>query len=637
MKKIKFLSVFLISIFAFNIKALAASGSLSVSSGSVYVGDRFTVTANVISVASWNVHVSASGPVSGCLINQANATDDAQDTNNSFSATCTATGVGTITVTLSGDVTSASDGNAVGISGSRSVIVSTRPDPTPTPTPTPAPTPSAGNNADNKTEEKSRNNNLKELSVEGYEIVKVDDHYYTLSVSNDVTSINVKATAEDSKATVNGAGKHDINVGENNIDVIVTSESGEENKYIIKVTRKDGYYLEDLDSILKNDSITDINITIGADTKISAQDLEKIKNSGKTVKFNYYNEEKKLVYSWIIDGSKLDVVSDLLTTILYESDYKDDILKLANHADGLFANLKQSEKFPAGAKVRLFVGSKFKDGDFVNVYSYSTDTNNIDLIVRSMKVENGYIEFDVTNYADYFVTEEIVSDAKQLIVPNKKSSSNIMPLFLGTFAFLAIILLFIFISKRKKSKKVSEQPAESIIDDPLSQSDTPSTFDQPTLSTIEDVNSLDSSAVNEAPVSNIASEQVISQSPISNINANQGAVFGGTVEQPVVSEQNVNPAPVSSVAPEVESLDVNGGINTPNVVASTVSDQTPVFSEQPASDSSVSVEQPNTVFYQNPADFNTGINSSPQNSANVTSNVNSGATSSEQNSGIDVL
>ena len=624
----KFLKYLFLMLVIFIPSNVFAAGGISVSPSSLTIevgsSKTFTITAanaiGDVAIFSNNAGVASvsTGEWSTGMVEE----------GQTKTGTITVTGrsVGSSTITLSIDAATFDGDDLSGQTRTVSVSVIEKPTP-PTPTPTPAPTPSAGNNADNKTEEKSRNNNLKELSVEGYEIVKVDDHYYTLSVPNDVTSINVKATAEDSKATVNGAGKHDINVGENNIDVIVTSESGEENKYIIKVTRKDGYYLEDLDSILKNDSITDINIIIGADTKISAQDLEKIKNSGKTVKFNYYNEEKKLVYSWIIDGSKLDVVSDLLTTILYESDYKDDILNLANHADGLFANLKQSENFPAGAKVRLFVGSKFKDGDFVN----------IDLIVRSMKVENGYIEFDVTNYADYFVTEETVSDAKQLIVPNKKSSSNIMPLFLGTFAFLAIILLFVFISKRKKSKKVSEQPAESIIDDPLSQSDTPSTFDQPTLSTIEDVNSLDSSAVNEAPVSNIASEQVISQSPISNINANPGAVFGGTVEQPVVSEQNVNPAPVSSVAPEVESLDVNGGINTPNVVASTVSDQTPVFNELPASDSSVSVEQPNTVFYQNPADFNTSINSSPQNSANVTSNVNSGATSSEQNSGIDVL
>ena len=211
MKKVKYLIISLISIFAFNINVFAASGSLGVSSSSVYVGDSFTVTANVSSAAAWNIHVSASGPVSGCSINQADATADAMDTNKTFSATCTATGTGTITIRLSGDVTSASDGNAVNVSGSRSVTVSNRPTP-----------PSNNNNNNNNnnsnnnsnnnnsnnnqaTDNRSKNNNIKELSVEGYDLTKVDNNNYTLSVPNDVTSINIKATAEDSKSKVTGA------------------------------------------------------------------------------------------------------------------------------------------------------------------------------------------------------------------------------------------------------------------------------------------------------------------------------------------------------------------------------------------------------------------------------------------------
>ena len=44
-------------------------------------------------------------------------------------------------------------------------------------------------------------------------------------------------------------------VGENNCEVIVTSESGEQNKINIKVTRKDAYYLDDLETLLKDDKI----------------------------------------------------------------------------------------------------------------------------------------------------------------------------------------------------------------------------------------------------------------------------------------------------------------------------------------------------------------------------------------------
>ena len=340
MKKIKILLISLISMFAFNTSVYAASSSISVSSGNVYVGDSFTVSLYVTSSAAWNVHVTASGPVNGCTIHKADASDDALDTNRSFSATCTATGEGTIVIRLSGDVTSASDGNAVPVSGSRSVSVSQKPAPAPSPTPSQPGNNNNNNNhqtnnnnnkqnsTQNDDDNKSKNNNIKNISVDGYNLIKVDSNNYTLSVTNDVTNINVKATAEDSKSKVTGAGNHNINVGENNIEIIVTAENGSQNKINIKVTRKDGYYLEDLDSILNNNKITDINITIKSDTIITKEDLEKIKNSKKTVKFNYYNDDKSLAYSWIIDGSKIKTTSNLSTIITSNSDNKKDILKI---------------------------------------------------------------------------------------------------------------------------------------------------------------------------------------------------------------------------------------------------------------------------------------------------------------------
>ena len=445
MKKVKFLLVSLISIFAFSINVFAASGSLGVSSSNVYVGDSFTVTANVSSAAAWNIHVSANGPVSSCSINQADVTADAMDTNKTFSATCTATGTGTITITLSGDVTSASDGNAVNVSGSRSVTVSAKPTP-----------PSNNNNNNNNnqtTDNRSKNNNIKELSIEGYNLTKVDNNNYTLSVPNDVTSINVKATAEDLKSKVTGTGNHDINVGENNIEVIVTAENGSQNKLTIKVTRKDGYDLEDLDSVLKNNKIDDINITIKSDTKITVQDLEKIKSSSKTVKFNYYNDDKSLVYSWIVDGTKLKSTNDLLTTISNDSDNKKDILRLSNYADGLFVGLKQTNNLPSGAKIELFVGNKYEDNDLVNVYAYVKNNDKFELRKSKLKVENGYVEFDVTDVSDYFITMSTILNSDKEVTTTGKLSPFILLIIIGILSLLVIGLVIVFIVKNKKNKK----------------------------------------------------------------------------------------------------------------------------------------------------------------------------------------
>lgn len=65
MKRISFLFTAIITLFAFYTTVWAASGSLSVSSDSVCVGDSFTTTVSISNAASWNVHVASTGPVSG--------------------------------------------------------------------------------------------------------------------------------------------------------------------------------------------------------------------------------------------------------------------------------------------------------------------------------------------------------------------------------------------------------------------------------------------------------------------------------------------------------------------------------------------------------------------------------------------
>lgn len=475
MKKIKILLISLISMFAFNTSVYAASSSISVSSGNVYVGDSFTVSLYVNSSAAWNVHVTASGPVSGCTIHKADASDDALDTNRSFSATCTATGEGTIVIRLSGDVTSASDGNAVPVSGSRSVSVSQKPAPAPSPTPS-QPGNNNNNTNNNQTnnnnnkqnstqndgDNKSKNNNIKNISVDGYNLIKVDSNNYTLSVTNDVTNINVKATAEDAKSKVTGTGNHNINVGENNIEIIVTAENGSQNKINIKVTRKDGYYLEDLDSILNNNKITDINITIKSDTIITKEDLEKIKNSKKTVKFNYYNDDKSLAYSWIIDGSKIKTTSNLSTIITNDSDNKKDILKLSNYADGLFVVLKQND-LPLGTKLKLFVGNKYENNDFVNVYSYRN--NKLYLLKNKIKMDNGYVEFDLDNASEYFVTMSTIPNTNITTKVENNEKISILPIIILIICLVIIGIIIIFIIKNKRKKKYNYDDYEELSDD----------------------------------------------------------------------------------------------------------------------------------------------------------------------------
>lgn len=88
----------------------------------------------------------------------------------------------------------------------------------------------------------STNNNLKSLEVTNYKLTpnfNKDTLEYKLELEESIEEIEIKATTEDSKATINGTGKIKVSEGENKINIIVTSEKGTKKTYTIIATVKD--------------------------------------------------------------------------------------------------------------------------------------------------------------------------------------------------------------------------------------------------------------------------------------------------------------------------------------------------------------------------------------------------------------
>lgn len=317
--------------------------------------------------------------------------------------------------------------------------------------------PNVNNNSNvNNNNNKSKNNKIKELTVEGYELTKVDENNYSLSLSNDVTSININAVLEDTKAKITGNGKRELQVGENIIELIVTSESGAKNKYIINILRKDGYYIEDLDKLLFDNNEIDINININQDTKISKEDIIKIKNSKKIIKLNYYDENNKLLYSWIVDGKKIDKEYEFLTSITNISEHIKEISLLSNYADGLYLNFKHNGDLPKGTKIKAYVGDKFTAQSMINIYHYNKENNSLELVKNNLIVNSEYIEFDIEHCSEYFLTMSNIN-----IIQNNANSINIyMILSLIEIGIILLLILIIFAKKNqnKKSNTNFEMP-----------------------------------------------------------------------------------------------------------------------------------------------------------------------------------
>lgn len=88
---------------------------------------------------------------------------------------------------------------------------------------------------------KSTNANLSDLGItpNDFKGFKPTTLNYSVTVPSDVDKVNVYAKVQDSKAKItSGIGAHNLDEGENSIQIVVTAESGDTQTYTINVTRE---------------------------------------------------------------------------------------------------------------------------------------------------------------------------------------------------------------------------------------------------------------------------------------------------------------------------------------------------------------------------------------------------------------
>lgn len=446
MKKLSILIIFL-SLFIIPTKVFAAGG-FGVSSGGVTLNPGGSTTINISSnnavgrldIFSSNVGIASVSTESVFI----------QTPGASQSFTITANSVGTVNifVTTTGNFATW-DGEIITDKKCISVNVVA---------------PASNNNSNSGSvqsnndndDAKSTNNKLKKLSIEGYDLEKVDENNYKSKVKNTTDEIKVIAEAEDSHSKIEGIGNHKLNVGNNTIEIVITSESGDKNKIVLNVERSKEINIVDLDEVLKKSNDNEIDIKVDGDTKLSSKDLTDIKESKKTINLNYSDENKK--YTLIVDGSKLNDFDELYTGVLLESKYKKKIYELSNYADGLYLSFNQKSNFPSGVSLKLSVKNKFSDNDKVNIYYYDKDSNKLILYKSGVKVKDGNIQFQLKNNSDLFITMSNIGD-------NDNNRFNIGLLLFGIIGIIGIILIISIVGfviyKKKKKKKINNSFGDS--------------------------------------------------------------------------------------------------------------------------------------------------------------------------------
>ena len=226
--KIKLISLTIIAFFIFILLDInnvdAASANISTKT-SVNKGESVTVTATV-SAGAWNLTLSGAGQ-SVKLVGQTSTTSNASD-----SKSITFTANQNTTFTLTGDITDFDTDVTTNVSKSAVINVSQTTSSTSTTT----------NNSGTTNQEpnkKSSNANLSNLGIKPNDFTgfKAGTTSYNVTVPADIETVEVYATAQDSKSKIAGTGKKQLQEGENKLEVTVTAEDGTKKTYTINVTK----------------------------------------------------------------------------------------------------------------------------------------------------------------------------------------------------------------------------------------------------------------------------------------------------------------------------------------------------------------------------------------------------------------
>lgn len=200
----------------------AATFEVNPASISLYVGESAKITVSGTGVVG--------GPISATSSNSNVATATIDNTwieNSNSIVTVTAKSVGTATINVSGTVANLSNSeDETDVVKTVTITVKEKKETTP--------------NTNETTYTKSSDNTLKALKVNVEGLSPSFNRYtytYTLSVGNDVESLKVTASVNDSKAKYYVSGNTDLKEGDNNVFVTVTAENGSTRTYKIIVTK----------------------------------------------------------------------------------------------------------------------------------------------------------------------------------------------------------------------------------------------------------------------------------------------------------------------------------------------------------------------------------------------------------------
>ena len=294
----------------------------------------------------------------------------------------------------------------------------------------------------------SKDNNLKALSVEGYEITPVfnkDTLEYSVNVPEGTTSINIIATKNDNTATITGDGLKEVSMGTNAFEIVVKAQNGAEKVYKLTVNVIDENPIE---VTIDNKKYTLIKYSAGVTCPSGYETTTKMIESFEIPAC--YNQTIKYTLVGLKDSEGK----------IYLARYKNNNYELYSELSSntlKIIPLKSTKEIKGYEKMNIMINDQE-----VNAYKISKDSKFS--IIYGLNIATGkkdYYLYDEENKTFTKYDDEYVKKLEELnnyyLITATIFASGIVLLVLG---------LIINNSNKKKHKKTNNTSLEEVVEAP---------------------------------------------------------------------------------------------------------------------------------------------------------------------------
>jgi len=393
----------------------AASLGISASSTSVTTGSTVRITVKASGLAGrFSITSSNSSVLSG-------GTSSEWLENESKTYTFTAKSIGSATITVKA-INAADSSSSAAFTGSKSITINVV-----------------------KPREKSTNNNLKSLSVEGYTLTpefNADTLEYTVEIGDNAEKITINAEKEDSYASLEGAGEVEVVEGNNKLEVKVTSETGVEKIYTINANVKDDNPIEEtidgktytvvkrIKSLILPDAL---NIELFTETTVMLDETEIPAYTSEELNLTLIGlkDESGNIYLYRYEDSKIGEMYEIITSNTLSVLFKEPAEELEGYTKTTITiNNKEYTAYQ----------NEYKD--YVLIYGTNIDTNEDNWYLYNIK------EGTLQTYMKDMIDDLNNKYAKEI------EQYKMAILGLSGLSLLLLLTVIIVIIKKGKKKKV---------------------------------------------------------------------------------------------------------------------------------------------------------------------------------------